>query len=144
VSGYLFRTRTSASMFSLAVGCRSAESMSKRMPESKVILIPSPTRSIRAFSRSRFISSACLSMWLPIRAPAVPPMVAPRMAPRAVFPWDSPMTAPTAPPTPAPMAPPFAFLLQPHPVTVVNSSIVPERMTTRVFMVPNPPSRSTP
>src|SRR5437773_349076 len=106
--------RLSASFRRLArpSGCSEAESKGKRIPDSNVTAMPSPTRDTCAPGMSLASFSACWSMWRPIRAPAAPPTTAPMMAPRTVEPVLCPMTAPTAPPPAAPMAPPFLVRFQ--------------------------------
>ena len=94
------------------------ELVAKRIPDSNVTFIASPSFTFSTCAPSICSSSAaCLSILLPIMAPAVPPSIAPMPAPTAAPlppPAIAPIPAPTAAPDPTPRAPPLTVRFAPQ------------------------------
>ena len=116
------------------------ELVANKIPESKVTFKASPLLIVSTVASSGNVASNsffCLSIFLPINAPAVPPTAAPMIVPNAVLPAIAPTPAPTAAPPPTPIAAPFCVLFQEpqlEKINVTESSIAVN--TFRLFIFP--------
>ena len=113
VSGFAFKLAAKSRNALLEAALTVLELVANKIPESNVTFSASPLLMVSTVVSSGNVASNsffCLSIFLPIRAPAVPPTAAPIIEPNAVLPAKAPTPAPTAAPPPTPIAVPLAVL----------------------------------